>query len=379
MKIISIIGNRPQFIKAAIVQRAWEQIALEKNFQMRVIHTGQHYDANLSDIFFTELGINPPDYNLAIGSGDITDQIANMLLKLKVILAQEKPDAVIVYGDTNSTIAGSLAAAHKNIPVIHIEAGERLYIRDNQPEEINRIVTDSLSSLCLTSSKKAQQQLKNEGISNSRIRFVGDTMYDLFLWTQKHLQKNNLNILEEHELKPETYILSTIHRAENTNNTERLLSIFDSLENVNIPVILPIHPRTAAALKKIGWQPAQGSLLKIIDPCGYLDLMTLLENAKFVVTDSGGLSRESFFAKKLSVVPMSAPPWPEIRDAGWMHMLDLKVDGLSSIVTNMEKPDTHPVHLFGDGNSGEKIVVEIQKFLQNRNHCTWQPNQMETK
>lgn len=377
MKIISIIGNRPQFIKAAIVQRALQDMPLEKRFEMCVVHTGQHYDANLSDIFFDELGINAPDYNLNIGSGDITDQIANMLLKLKDVIAEERPDAVVVYGDTNSTIAGSIAAAHKNIPVIHIEAGERLYIRHEQPEEINRIVTDSLSALCLTASQKAEEQLKAEGMASNRINFVGDTMYDLFLWAETYLEKNPCTIMEDNGLETNSYILSTIHRAENTNTPEKLLSIFEALEALNMPVILPLHPRTASALKKANWAPSKDSLLKIIEPCGYLDLISLLQNAKFVFTDSGGLSRESFFAKKVSIVPMSAPPWPEIKESGWMHMLN-KPENLPVIIDKIQTPKTHPVHFFGSGDAGKKIVNAIYDFLANDAHCTWTPNKTGT-
>lgn len=376
MKIISIIGNRPQFIKAAIVQRAWQRSP--KNVSpICLVHTGQHYDANLSDIFFEELGINEPDYNLGIGSGDITDQIAHILLKLNPVLEKEKPDAIMVYGDTNSTIAGSLAGAHKNIPVIHIEAGERLYIRQNQPEEINRVVTDSLSALCLTASSKAQNQLIAEGISKIRIRFVGDTMYDLFLWAQEHLKDNPRPVIEQNNLEDNAYILSTIHRAENTNNHNRLLKILNSMDEMDIPVILPIHPRTAKIVKEIGWKPKKDGALKIIDPCGYLDIIALLQKAKFVITDSGGLSRESFFAKKISIVPMSAPPWPEIKEEGWMYMFNPETEALSEIARNMPLPKNHSYHLFGEGDAGDKIVTEIHRFLENGGHCAWKPLQEE--
>ena len=361
MNVAFIVGNRPQFMKAAIVERAWRKSIHKDDINMMLIHTGQHYDENLSGIFFKELGISEPKYNLKIGSGHSIEQITSIMKKLYVIFSNEKPNAVAVYGDTNSTIGAALAAVHLNIPVIHIEAGERLFVRQNQPEEINRVVTDTLSSLCLTASRKARAFLKQEGFNDTRIKFTGDTMYDLFLWAQEKTKNQSNYMLEKHNLFQENYVLSTLHRAENTDNSNRLHNLLSALDNSDLDVIFPLHPRTKNAIEKLGWAPKKA--LRFIEPCGYLDLIALLKNAKYTITDSGGLSRESYWAKKQSFVPMSAPPWAEIQALGWMtlvnpdHPISFSSDILTARMNNYD--DT----LFGDGSAGEKIISSIYKFI----------------
>ncbi|NVK57567.1 MAG: UDP-N-acetylglucosamine 2-epimerase (non-hydrolyzing) [Alteromonadaceae bacterium] len=374
MNIISVIGNRPQFIKAAIVQKAWRESPMREDMNFKLVHTGQHYDTNLSDIFFEELQIGEPDFHLNIGSLSTTKQISTMIAKLSDVFESESPDAVVVYGDTNSTIAGSITAGHMNIPVIHIEAGERMYLRQNQPEELNRIVTDTLASLCLTASKKAEVQLKAEGINAERISFTGDTMYDLFLATQPKITDNADAMLTRYNLTADNYVLATIHRAENTDNHEVLLNIFENLDNCDSTVVMPLHPRTANILRELGWTAKNN--LQIIEPVGYFDIMGLLHHARLVVTDSGGLSRESFWAKKVSIVPMSAPPWPEIHQLGWMNMVVPHGDAIAQKIQSASPSTNWPDDLFGEGNAGVKIVARIHDFLSARNQSaiTWRPN-----
>jgi UDP-GlcNAc3NAcA epimerase len=374
MKIISVVGNRPQFIKAAIVQKAWRDSPLYAEMDFKLLHTGQHYDAKLSDIFFEELEIGAPDFHLNIGSLSTTKQISAMISKLSDVFEDDKPDAVIVYGDTNSTIAGSVTAGHMNIPIIHIEAGERLYIRQNQPEELNRIVTDTLASLCLTASKKAKNQLIAEGINDQRIQFTGDTMYDLFIKAQPKIVGTASALLEQYGLIANKYVLATIHRVENTNERSALLRIMDALDNSGSDVILPLHPRTANIIKDIGWAPKNN--LQIIEPLGYFDIMRLLHHARLVVTDSGGLSRESFWAKKVSIVPMSAPPWPEIQQAGWMHMVTPEEGAIANLIQTAKAPTDWPDDLFGNGDAGTKIVEHVYNFLKTKqqDNIIWQPS-----
>ena len=350
-------------MKAAIVQRAWENSPFFKEMDMKLIHTGQHYDNNLSGNFFNELKLNKPDYNLAVGSGNITNQIAMILKRLDPIYKQEKPDAIVVYGDTNSTIGGSLAAAHMNIPVIHVEAGERIFLRNNQPEEINRVVTDCLTSLCLCASHKAVSCLKDEGVKDHRVKFVGDPMYDLFLWATNQLENRLQMLLDQFDIENNEFVLSTIHRSENTDCKNRLINLLDNLDKSNLPVILPLHPRTKNAIEKIGWK-SKGSL-KFVDPMGYLDVIALLLACKYTVTDSGGISRESFWAKKPSIVPMSNTPWTEIEQSGWMSVIKPEGNLLSDMMNRMSIPDNFPEGMFGDGKAGQKIISSIYDFIKN--------------
>lgn len=293
MKLLTIIGARPQFIKAAVVSR----ILSNPKYRINeiIVHTGQHYNSNMSDIFFSELEIPRPKYNLDVGSGSHGKQTGEMLAKIETVLLKEQPDRVLVYGDTNSTIAGSLSAAKLNIPVAHVEAGLRSFNRA-MPEEINRILTDQLSDLLFCPTKTSNHHLKNEGIASEKCYIVGDVMYDAALYYGEKADKKNI-ILAELGLHSKSFILATIHRAENTDDPRRLKAIFEGLVSLgkNHMVILPMHPRTHVKLEQIGLLAELKQAIKIIEPVGYLDMVMLEKNAKLIVTDSGGVQKEAFF------------------------------------------------------------------------------------
>lgn len=241
-----------------------------------------------------------------MGSGKPADQIGSILSKLEPVIENIQPDAVLLYGDTNSTLAGCIVANHHNIPVIHVEAGERIYRRLNVPEERNRVAIDHLSNLCLVSTKKAQQYFKNQGVADERVTFVGDPMWDLFLWGKEKLKTEKTEILSNLKLTSNKYVLTTIHRAENTTK-ERLESIMAALRESVLPVVIPAHPRLRKCLADFEITPVEN--IKLIDSLGYFDFLNLLLNCERVVTDSGGVTRESFFAKKFSIVPMTNSWW----------------------------------------------------------------------
>ena len=291
MKLITIIGARPQFIKAAAVSR---EISKHKDINEIIIHTGQHFDANMSEIFFEQMQISKPDYNLEINSLTHGAMTGRMIERIEKVLLKEKPDWVLVYGDTNSTIAGSLAAKKLHIKVAHIEAGLRSFNR-NMPEEINRILTDKISDILFCPTNTAVQNLQNEGIgknSLSNIVKCGDVMQDAAIFYSELAQKPELNL-------PKQFILATIHRAENTDEPKRLTSIFNALSVISneIPIILPLHPRTKKIISNSQLKTNNSQLI-FIDPVGYLEMIYLLQNCSLVMTDSGGLQKEAFFFEK---------------------------------------------------------------------------------
>jgi len=356
-KIITVIGARPQFVKAAIVSRAFEVL----DIQEIIIHTGQHYDPNMSKVFFDQLLMNKPDYNLNVGSTEPTKQLAMMLEKLSPILDKEKPDAVHVYGDTNSTVAACLAAVAKDIPLIHTEAGERIYRRYQVPEEVNRVIADSVASLNLTCTRRAENFLIREGISQSRVKFVGDPMYDLFCWGKSQLNSQaNLNP-EALGLKDFEYHLATIHRAQNTADKDVLLKILNALDKADMPVVLPIHPRVKNLLQKWNWKPQKS--LKIIQSLGYFDFLNLLLKCKRCFTDSGGVTREAFFANKPCIVPMENSWWTDVVESGWMVTCDIDEGEILQNINSFSPRSKPPEGIFGDGNSSSAIANEIFKFL----------------
>lgn len=369
MKIAVIVGNRPQFIKAVVVCRAAQDF-FTQNDDLFLIHTGQHYDNFMSNIFFEELDLPKPRYNLGIGSGRITDQIGAMMKPLREVLEAESPDVVLVFGDTNSTLAGALVAAHLGFPLAHVEAGERLYIRDRQPEELNRVATDALATLCLPASRKAVGQLEAEGISSDRIIFTGDTMFDLFLWGKNKVAQLFPETMERYGLAPGKYILATLHRAENTDDPQRLRMLLGILDAADLPVILPIHPRTAKASAAMGWEP-RGSL-KFVPPCGYFEMMSLLRGAELCFTDSGGLSREAFWSQTRAVVPMSASPWPEISQAGWLERVDPEPTQLTRALVDRQRPANWNPDMFGTGDAGRRIIQALDRF-RHPTTVDWRP------
>ncbi|MBE3576265.1 MAG: UDP-N-acetylglucosamine 2-epimerase (non-hydrolyzing) [Limnochordales bacterium] len=314
MKILTVVGARPQFIKTAAVSRLLRGV---EDVREVLVHTGQHYDPNMSEVFFRELDIPQPDYNLGIGAGTHGAQTGRMLEHIERVLLKEKPDWVLVYGDTNSTLAGALAAAKLHIPVAHVEAGLRSFNR-RMPEEINRTVTDHISDLLFAPSENAVVNLRKEGIPETRIHLVGDVMYDVALYYGDKAERTS-QILTRLGLASGSYILATIHRAENTDDPWRLRAIMEGLAHVaaDIPVVFPVHPRTRKALESHGVIEVARIHLCLIDPVGYLDMVMLEKHACLIVTDSGGVQKEAFFYRVPCVTLRAETEWVELVKLGW--------------------------------------------------------------
>jgi len=361
-KILTVVGARPQFVKAAVVSRYIRQSGEEKEIDEILVHTGQHYDEMMSDIFFKELKMKPPEYNLEVGSETTGRQLGAMLDGLEQVLQKEKPDAVLVYGDTNSTLAAAIIAAHHNIPLIHAEAGERIYRRRDVPEEINRILTDNIASLCLTSTIRASEYLKREGMAPERIRFVGDTMYELFSWAKENIDQLTSVTPGDLGLEPGKYHIATIHRAQNTASKEILFTILEALDNADLPVLLPVHPRVQKLIDEWNYTPKNN--LKLTEPLGYFEFLKMLLDCNRVVTDSGGVTREAFFARKPCIVPMENSWWTEIVESGWAVTVGVDGQKIIDALATLIPPNIYPEGLFGDGKSSKHIVDEIKMFLK---------------
>lgn len=350
MKIITIVGARPQFIKAATVSR---QLMNNDLINEIIVHTGQHYDKNMSEIFFEELKISKPNYNLEVGSGSHGVQTAMMLTRIEEVLLKEKPSKVLVYGDTNSTIAGALAAVKLSIPVSHVEAGLRSFNRD-MPEEINRIGTDHFSNVLFTPTPTAMENLKNEGLDHRAI-FSGDVMYDSIIFYKK-IVSNNLNIFHVSDL-PTKYYLATIHRPANTDNKEKLKGILTAFSKLNLPVVLPVHPRTR---KIIAEQFDKFSNIILIDPVGYLQMISLLLKSEKVLTDSGGLQKEAYFLQKQCITLRKETEWMETLHDNWNTLVGANVkkiiNAVKTNITNIEQKNN-----FGEGNAANIIAEHLAK------------------
>jgi len=364
VKIVTIVGARPQFIKAAAVSRV-----LRKTQEVReiLVHTGQHYDANMSEVFFEELEIPRPDYNLGIGSATHGAQTGRMLEAIEEVLFKEKPDWVLVYGDTNSTLAGALAAVKLHILVAHIEAGLRSFNR-LMPEEINRVLTDHASDILFAPTQTAVENLRREGISEEQIQLVGDVMYDAALYYGKKAERQS-QILNRLELKPKEYILATIHRAENTDDPQRLHAIFEGFAEVaqEIKVVLPLHPRTRAALVQVGLYDKVVRNISLIEPVGYLDMVMLEKNARLIATDSGGVQKEAFFYRVPCLTLREETEWIELVNLGWNRVVppfsaDVVSDAIKSSLKHFEGVEGSP---YGDGQSAAKIT----QCLVERGRC----------
>lgn len=350
MKIVTIVGARPQFIKAAAVSNI-----IRKEHEEILIHTGQHYDENMSKVFFEELNIPKPDYNLGVGSGNHGHQTGEMLIKLEEIYLEEKPDLVLVYGDTNSTLAGALCASKLLIPVAHVEAGLRSF-NMTMPEEQNRILTDHISKLLFVPTETALVNLKNEGIHNG-VYNIGDVMYDAVLHFKKMAQ-NNTDILERLKLGKDEYILATIHRAENTNDISKLENIITALNECGKKVVLPLHPRTKKYMSDYGL--SFNDNIKVIEPIGYLEMISLEANAEKIVTDSGGVQKEAYFMGKPCITMREETEWIETVNCGWNTIVGTDKDKILNAV-NKFKPSGERKNIFGDGNAAQKILELIEK------------------
>ena len=350
MKILTVVGARPQFIKAAAVSNV-----IRNEHEEILVHTGQHYDENMSKIFFEELNIPKPDYNLGVGSGGHGKQTGAMLMQLEELYLKEKPDMVLVYGDTNSTFAGALCASKLLIPVAHIEAGLRSF-NMNMPEEQNRILTDHISKYLFVPTTSAVKNLSSEGI-NKGVYNVGDVMYDATLNFSK-ISKEKSVIMQKFNLYNEEFILATIHRAENTNDINRLRNIIEALNESNKKIILPLHPRTKKYMDDYGL--TFNNNINIIDPVGYLDMISLEMHCKKIVTDSGGVQKEAFFMNKPCITMRDETEWVETVENGWNIVVGTDkakiLDGIINFVPNRVKQD-----IFGDGHAAEKILKIINK------------------
>lgn len=357
--IVSIIGARPQFIKAAPVSRALRTAGVEEF----VIHTGQHYDANMSRVFFDELEMREPDINLAVGSATHPVQTARMLEGIAEQLGRIRPMLAVVYGDTNSTLAGSLAAAQLRIPVAHIEAGLRSHRRD-MAEETNRVVADRLSELLFSPTDAATQNLVREGTDRNRIYQVGDVMLDSVAHTTA--QGGNA-VLGELGLTKRAYALATIHRAETTDDPSKLAIALRGLELVadELPVVVSLHPRTRAAINRLGLASHPSSRVVFLEPVSYRTMIALEANAAVIVTDSGGVQKEAFFAQVPCVTLRAETEWVELVHSGW-NRLAPPVDAQAIAVTVLDslrnRPATVPA-LFGDGHASERIVRCLQRWM----------------
>jgi UDP-GlcNAc3NAcA epimerase len=308
MKVVTVVGARPQFIKAAPVSRELRKAAVEI-----LVHTGQHYDDKMSDVFFRELHIPTPDYHLGVGSGSHGVQTGEMLRRTEEVLLAEKPDVLLVYGDTNSTLAGALAAAKLHIPVAHVEAGLRS-LNKSMPEEINRLLTDHMSDLLFCPTETAVDNLSREGITKG-VHLVGDVMYDSVRFNLR-LAEAGSQIVQELQLPPSGYALATVHRAENTDNPERLSAIFQALDLIaaELPVVMPLHPRTRRQLEMTGRSPAR---VRLIAPASYLDMLLLEKNARVILTDSGGVQKEARWLCVPCVTLRNETEWVETVQSGW--------------------------------------------------------------
>ena len=379
IKLITIIGARPQIIKAAAISRA-----IKKHFvnqvEEKILHTGQHYDINMSQVFIDELGIPQPDYNLGVGSGMHGEQTAKMIAGIENILLSEQFDGVILYGDTNSTLAGAVAASKIHVPVFHIEAGLRSF-NMAMPEEVNRIVCDQLSSILFPPTDTGYQNLVREGFIGSKAKFLngknrkvvksGDVMYDNSLYYATMAEKRT-DILQRYDLKKGEYILTTIHRDNNTDSQERLTSIFmamlDLSEKEQVKVVLPLHPRTAKLLdknlqKNVYDRLQDSQYILLIPPASFFEIIVLEKNAKIVMTDSGGIQKEAFFFEKPCVIFRPETEWVEIieHEAGIIADADYQriVDGYYNLVGK----DVKFPPLFGDANAAKHIIDSIIEYL----------------
>ncbi len=354
MKIVSVVGARPQFIKAAAVSRTLRQAHTEV-----LIHTGQHYDYGMSQIFFEELDIPEPAINLGIGSGSHGAQTGAMLAALEAVLLREQPEHVLVYGDTNSTLAGALAAAKLHMPVAHVEAGLRSFNRA-MPEELNRVLTDHLSDLLFCPGQAAVENLAHEGITHG-VHIVGDVMADALHFAAERARSRS-TIVPDLGLAEGGYLLTTVHRAENTDDEQRLRSILAALVALDEPVIFPVHPRTRkkiAGLESDLQQRLTSSTLQMIEPVGYLDMVMLEQSARMILTDSGGIQKEAYWLAVPCVTLRDETEWVETVQAGWNVLAGAATHRILDAVRSCTRPATHPP-LYGSGQAVQQLVTLLQ-------------------
>ena len=382
MKMVTVVGARPQFIKAGAVNRAIQESNKKKSRIREIwVHTGQHYDTLMDKVFFEELKLPKPDYHLGVGSGSHAKQTGLMLERVERVLEKEKPEMVIVYGDTNSTLAGALAAAKLNIPIGHVEAGLRSY-NQAMPEEINRLLTDHLSTFLFCPTDQAVQNLLKEGIKDGRTRIVknvGDVMYDSILYYSKIAERrsailqelglytpNSVRNADLRSLRTPNYYLATLHRAENTDDPEKLKSILEALNKIgrNTPTVLPLHPRTKKRMESYHFL-SKFKNIKFIDPVSYLDMLKLEKKAKAILTDSGGVQKEAYWLRVPCFTLREETEWVETIKSGWNVLTGTNAKRIVEEVGHLEKRRKHPKgrKIYGDGKASQKIVRILMRHF----------------
>jgi UDP-GlcNAc3NAcA epimerase len=353
MKILTLLGARPQFIKAAVISRCIrDQYA--STIQEEIIHTGQHYDYNMSQVFFDEMDIPEANVNLNVQSNSHGSATAKMLEAIEKEIIARDPDCILVYGDTNSTLAGALAAAKLYVPIVHIEAGERSYNR-KMPEEINRVLTDHLSSLLFCCSSAACDRLEKEGITKN-VFIVGDIMLDAFLtYRPKAILPNMLN------KKLSSFVLATVHRAQNTDNLERLKTIFSAFSDIPEHIIFPLHPRTLKNIQAANISIANN--IHLLQPVSYFEILGLLKECEYVLTDSGGLQKEAYYAEKKCIILRDETEWTELVEAGVNKISGVDKNGIAMAAAWAKKSIHFKKNIYGDGNAGEKILTHLKQVI----------------
>lgn len=356
-KIITVLGARPQFIKAAVVSHALAKL----NISDSIIHTGQHFDANMSDVFFDELGIPKPAYHLGVGGGTHGQNTGRMIEAIEQVLLDQRPDWVLVYGDTDSTLAGALAAVKLHIPLAHVEAGLRSFNR-RMPEEINRVLTDHAARLLFAPTQTAVQHLAAEGITGEAVKCVGDVMYDASLYYGQ-CAKEGSNILERLGLQPKSYTLATIHRAENTDDPKRLNAILSGFADSNQLIVLPLHPRTRARLES--FDLSFPTNVQLIDPVGYLDMVMLEQHASLIATDSGGVQKEAFFHRVPCVTLRDETEWSELVEAGWNRLAPpVNAEDVAQAMISAHGNLGRDIQPYGAGDASSMIANILSASLQ---------------
>jgi UDP-GlcNAc3NAcA epimerase len=347
MKIVTVLGARPQFIKAAALSRE-----LRKHHQEILVHTGQHYDYGMSGVFFDSLEIPAPDVNLGVGSGNHGAQTAAMLAGIEEVLVKEKPDWMLIYGDTNSTLAGAIAASKLHVPVAHVEAGLRSFNR-RMPEEVNRVVADHLSSLLLCPSQTAVDHLAAEGIRDN-VHLVGDVMLDVLNWAKERAAPSAVQTLEKLGVAKGKYLLATIHRGENTDSVERLNAIVSALNALGETVLFPVHPRTRKAIAASGQQLA--AHVHVVEPLGYFEMVTASAGARLILTDSGGLQKEAYWLGVPCVTMRDETEWVETVQSGWNTLTGADSAQIIEKVRKFAPPSTRAA-LYGDGRCAARCAT----------------------
>lgn len=360
MKLLTIVGARPQFVKACMLSKVFKS---HSHIEEKIIHTGQHYDYNMSEVFFKQLNLPEADYNLGAGSGTHGEQTSKMLVELEKLMLFLKPDMVIVYGDTNSTVAGSLAAAKLHIPIAHIESGLRSFNK-KMPEEINRIITDHLSDYLFCPTDTAVTNLKKEGISKGVFQ-TGDIMYDTVTYFKPHALKHSTT-LNDLALTKQNYYLATIHRAENTDDPIRLRSIFDAFLQLEKDIIIPLHPRTKNKIAEFNLSSfVSSSHIQFVDPLNYFDMLALAANASLILTDSGGLQKEAYMLQTPCITLRNETEWLETVEAGWNHLTGADTQVILDTINKIQTPKEYPL-LFGEGTADKIANILVREFNKSK-------------